>query len=659
VPVASKILIQPVGFAAPVARAAAELEGYLPRLAEVRAKSLAPLPTVPRKSRVHIVLGTSQQLAGLGLGALPRPHDLDDAFAILPKSGTLYLAGSNPRSVLYAAYRLLEELGAVFLRPGPGGEVLPRSKALSLPVQAIREKASYRHRGICIEGSPRPEHVLEVLDWMAKKKMNSFQLQFRHAGVFWRRGFHSPEMEPAVREAPLSEQDCVILDDLVIARMDELGMLLHRVGHGWTAMTLGYLGTEWYEKPDRPLPADRRDWAAEVNGKRELWRGEPSNTELCYSRPEVRAAFVDRVVTYARQHPEVEFLHVWLSDAANNKCECANCRPESPSEWYAVLMGELGERMDAEGLASRVVFLAYNDLLWPPEETRITADRMVMMYAPAGRCYRHIIDDRNCGKGGESKRPALNKSRRPFGNRGVSEIADLWREFDPPDSFLFDYYGWRQIWVDGYGLDLGASVAGDVKALAGLGINGLISCQCTRCFYPTAYFANAMADALWNSRLPVKAHRAGIMKAAFGRHAAAAEKFLADMIALTRRGPSYDHQTIIDEGAALDRTRIKKLASFAWDAHGKLDRLAKSERDDVVKTSIKLLAAHARQTALIADCYLAGMAGDRKRIADLKATYEAWLPEMLGELSLWIDPLVAWPMEQALWRADRIAAKAR
>jgi hypothetical protein len=642
----TRILIQPLGFESPVAKAAQELAEYLPRLASITAQALPPRAALPKGPAARIVLGTTDHLAGLGLGPLPRPHPLDDALAILPRKGTLYLAGSNPRSVLFAAYRLLEELGVVFLRPGPHGEVVPQRGRLALPTRALREQASYRHRGICIEGAPSLEHVLAVLDWMAKKKMNTFQLQFLHAGVFWRRYYQSPELGDR-----LSEADCYALDDRVIARVRDLGLVLHRVGHGWTSATVGVPGMGWERTTQRP-PRDKRGWLAQVNGKRELWEGIAANTELCYSQPQVREAFVEQVVTYARQHSQVDVIHVWLSDSINNKCECADCRRRSPSDWYALLIEQIGRRLKQEHLPARIVFLGYMDVLWPPERLRVTTDNAILMYAPITRCYTHALNDARCDRTSDPGRPKLNRCRLPRTNRAYAQIMRSWRQASPPDTFLFDYHMMWAVWTDGFGRDVGAVMARDVKDLAGLGLNGLLSCQAVRCFYPLPYMPNAMADLLWNKRLPTGRHRAKIMAAAFAQQADEVEACFSQLVRAFTTGGSYQHRDL-REGGPSQRKQMQQLAAFAGRSQRRFAALARREKDAVVRTSLELLAVHADHASRIARAHLAGWKKDRALIRALRADYEKVRPRILQDFSHWIDPLVAEPLLQALARADR------
>jgi hypothetical protein len=649
-----RILIQPLGFDSPIAIAAAELERYLPKLAPVRASALPCRSSLPEGSTAHIVLCDSVHAEKLPrLGAIPQPSQWDDALAIVPRGNVTYLVGANARSVLFAAYRLLEEMGAVFLRPGPGGEVLPRRGRLMLPKKPIREHASYRHRGICIEGHPRLQHVLDLLDWMAKNKMNAFQLQFLHSGVFWRRGYTGSEMVATSGHHELTEADCLALDDRVIARVKELGMMLHRVGHGWTAAALGLDGTSW-ERTDEKPPKRKRGWVAQVGGKRDLWHKMPANTELCYSQPEVREAFVEGVVSYARQHSEVDALHVWMSDSYNNKCECAACRKRSPSDWYAMLVEEIARRMKQEKLPTRIVFLAYVDLLWPPEKTSITSDNVILMYAPITRCFRHPLDDPKCDAGEDAARPRLNQCRLPTTNRAHAELMRAWQKLNPPDTFLFDYHNIWVVWLDGLGQDVGAVMAQDMKDLAELGLNGFMSCQAIRAFYPTPYLAKAMADMLWNRRQSQARHRQSVMAAAFGKHAPRVEEYLSHLVRNVRVGSSYEHHALTDDGSG-NRDALLELAAFAAKHRDRFAAQAKREKDAVAKTSLELIALHADHVHRIARARVAGLDRDEDAISEMRADYEAQLPAMLDRYSSWVDPLLAQTVRTSLVQAEREA----
>ena len=484
---ADHIVIQPLGFDSPTQIAARELAKYLPRMAKVTVEVRPAREGLPKGSDATIVLGTSTNMyvGAPWFAHLPAPHE-EDALAIVPKGGVLYLVGNRPRCVLFAAYRLLEELGCVFLRPGPRGEIIPKLKSPAFPTKPLREQASYHHRGICIEGSPRLEHVLDLLDWMAKKKMNAFQLQFEHGGVFWKRGYRtSPEIAPTeLSDDFFPAWDSRTLDDRVIAKLKSLDMMVHRVGHGWTAEVFGMKGLDWTPTKLRPKKALQHR-IAEVKGKRVLFEGKPSQTDLCYSQAEVREAFLETVVRYARRHSEVDYLHVWLSDAYTNKCECAACRTKSPTDWYVEVVEALGRRMKDEGLRMRIVFLAYVDLLWPPDTARVTADNVTLMFAPITRCFKHALNDPKCDTGESTARPEHNLLWMPRTNRANAEIIRSWQKLKIADTFIYDYHNAWAAWLDGLGGDVGAITARDMKDLKDLGIGGMMSCQAVRAFLPT------------------------------------------------------------------------------------------------------------------------------------------------------------------------------
>ena len=81
------------------------------------------------------------------------------------------LAGSNPRSVLFAVYRFLRLNGCRWFYPGAEGEYVPMK---AIEAQQYHHMADHRVRGYTIEGDPSMEQVANWIDYQAKMEMNLF-----------------------------------------------------------------------------------------------------------------------------------------------------------------------------------------------------------------------------------------------------------------------------------------------------------------------------------------------------------------------------------------------------------------------------------------------------------------------------------------------------
>ena len=113
---------------------------------------------------------------------------LDDAVVISVAQGCGYITGSNPRSVLQGAYRFLRELGCRWVRPGKEGERIP-SVIIDRSEVRVCETPSYRYRGVSIEGGNSYENVYEMIDYLPKVGMNSYEIQFMQPLTFFERWY--------------------------------------------------------------------------------------------------------------------------------------------------------------------------------------------------------------------------------------------------------------------------------------------------------------------------------------------------------------------------------------------------------------------------------------------------------------------------------------
>ncbi|ADV69312.1 TPA: DUF4838 domain-containing protein [Streptococcus suis] len=429
--------------------------------------------------------------------------DNNDTIGIEMKNGNAILTGNSDVSILIAVYRLLSEFGAVFTRPGRKHELIPsltitdwNEKELS-----IHETASYKHRGVCIEGADSYQNTKEFLDWLPKINMNSFFIQFENPYSFLKR-WYEHEFNPYADKEDFNTEIAQQMSDLLDEELSKRGLIHHRVGHGWTGEVLGYSSKYGWESGLK-LPEEKKPLVAELNGKRELFNTAPILTSLCFSNPDVGERMCELIVNYAKERKDVDYLHVWLSDARNNICECEKCKQEIPSDQYVRILNQLDRKLSEEGLNTKICFLLYHELLFAPKhEVLENPERFTMMFAPITRTFEMSYADVDY----ENDVPLPNEYSRNnivLPNSLEENLSYLfsWQKVFNGDSFVYDYPLGRAHYGDlGY-MKISKVIFRDVVYLKKLGLNGYISCQELRAGFPHNFPNFVMGQMLWNRNL--------------------------------------------------------------------------------------------------------------------------------------------------------------
>jgi len=478
---------------------------------------------------------------------------LDDAYSIQVSSGVGAIRGSNPRSVLLGVYRFLRELGCAWVRPGEDGEILPKRSLEGICVQ-VEEQASYRHRGICIEGAVSSAHVTDMISWMPKVGYNTYFNQFNNPVTFYDR-WYTHKYNPLLKGEPLTSREIEGLRDRSVEEIKKRGLLYHAAGHGWTCEPFGIPGETWDQR-DYDIPEESVPYLAEVNGKRALWHGVPLNTNLCYSNPAVRRTMAQAVAQRCREVPEIDYVQVWLADGTNNHCECENCKKMRPADWYLTVLNEIDAELTAQNLSTRVVFLIYVDLLWEPQQVALhNPDRFVLMFAPITRTYSASMADAEYFD--EAKLPPYERNRLQFPQSVGENLAWMrkWRKHFSGDGFDFDYhYMWDHFLDPGY-YEMAKILFRDMQNLHKVGLNGMVSCQNQRVFFPTGLGMTAMASVLWDENADFDAIAEKYFLDAFGPAGKQAQQYLQSLSA------AFDPVYLRGEKGAVSPENAEKLAS--------------------------------------------------------------------------------------------------
>lgn len=514
-----------------VAFAAQELADYLGRM-------LMPLPVLS----ICLTVSGQEPLDGFSV-------------QIGPEGGEI--SGVNSRSVLLGVYDYLHFLGCRFLGPGKDCETVPVISPEALPA-SYEKRASFAHRGVCIEGANSRDNIQTFIDWLPKVGYNSFFLQFKAPYAFLARWYHH-EGNPFLPPEQYTVADAVADMKVLEAEVEKRGLLLHKVGHGWTGEVLGYEALSW-ERDIRPLAPDKRALAAEVDGVRGLSHGIPADTNLCFHNPEAVDAFAALVVDYARANPSVDYLHIWLADEYNNVCECGGCRQTTPSDQYVALLNEIDRRLTAEGLNTRLVFLLYQELLWAPVRERLqNPDRFVLMFAPISRTFEASYDL----SGPEAVIPAYARNRITLPTSLAENLAFLrsWQAQFQGDSFVYDYPLGRAHYGDFGYVHIARVIGSDIKRLREMGLNGYISCQELRVCLPNALPNYVMGRTLFDETADTEALIQEYFSAAYGQSAGEVLDYLDGLSRLSScdylngKGPRTSPEMALRMGQTLRRVQ--------------------------------------------------------------------------------------------------------
>lgn len=468
--------------------AAEELKKYL-RMMMPRCKDIEISFDADAKDGFQLGL-----LEDFGLTCEAKDSVLDDVVHIDTKEAGGILAGSNPRSVLFAVYRFLRLNGCRWLYPGVDGEHIP---VRDIVPTTYHKMADHRFRGHCNEGAESQTCMLETIDFYAKQELNVYMIEF-DIPFFYYNTYYSHKYNEANRTPePVSQEQVLQWKRQCEAEIAKRGLQFHDMGHGWTAEPFGLSSADGWKAGNIELTDEQRSYLAERNGVRELNGGVALNTNVCMSNPKARTIMAQSIADYAENHSNVDYLHVWLADGTRNHCECEECKKFPPSDYYLMIMNEIDEILTERGLSTRIVFIAYVDTMFPPEHVTIkNPERFSLLYAPITRSYSTSFREDTVLP--EPQRYVRNHWETPASAEENIALLKEWQKNWKGCAFSYEYHFWIHQYKDPSGLYMARRIYEDIRSLKHIGLDGFVEDGTQRTFFPNGFSAYIFAETLVN-----------------------------------------------------------------------------------------------------------------------------------------------------------------
>ena len=433
-------------------------------------------------------------LEDFGLPNEAQDTEMDDVIHVDTTAEGGILAGSNPRSVLFAVYRYLRLNGCRWLFPGVDGEYVPRQ---AVTAQSYHKMADHRQRGYTVEGDPSVEQVLDYIDYHAKKELNHFAPTGIHTYHY---RYYNHDRNTMNREAePVTPSQIDQWEALIVSESHRRGLNVVRGNaHGAVPAAIGLNPHDRaaYKSGKKVIPEEIKPKLALINGKRDLFRNDIYYTNLCLSQPDVRKAMVDYLADTVESRG-AKSCALPFADGNHNHCECEECSKGRPSDWLILMGNELVDELDRRGLSHvKVGFSTYVDKMFPPIRERIKKpERFTITFTPISRSYTGSITENS-----------VIPEPKPYVKRNVwdapksmeecvAHLMDWRKQFNGPCT-TFEYHFWRAQIRDPGLMDISRRIYEDMRALKLLTIQGITEDGSNKHFFPHGFHEHIYAETL-------------------------------------------------------------------------------------------------------------------------------------------------------------------
>ena len=534
---------------------------------------------------------------------------LDDVIHVDTDEQGGILAGSNPRSVLFAVYRFLRLNGCRWLFAGPDGEYIPRQ---AVTAQNYHKLADHRFRGHTTEGDPSFEQVLDYIDFHAKQELNFYGPMGIHTYHYryYNHDRNDMNRDPEPVSASLVDQ----WKGVFLAELKKRGMFLKDGEHGQVAQTIGIEPFERaaYKKGEKVLTEEQKSKVAMIGGKRDLFRKDIYYTNLCLSRPELRTKYVQVLADFAESHRHIDLIGLSFADGNHNHCECENCRGRRPSEYLVMIANELDEELTKRGVDTMFNFSTYVDMMFAPQVEKIkNPDRFYIQFTPITRSYTGSITENTV-----FPEPGAYHERNVWdAPKSIEDCAAhllAWRKNFPGPCYGYEYHFWRAQYRDPGLMDISRRVYEDILSLKLMDMQGYLQDGSNKSFFPHGFHGHIYAEALMDRDCDYDATMEDYFSHLYGKDWKQVKAYMEGISdAFGEKYMAGEDSADPKKGTHYNPARAAKL-EYVYELAATARALAKKHKSMPTRpqtVAYRLLGRHAEYCERLADVFIAKCQG--------------------------------------------------